>query len=165
MLLFHWFNCATWLPSKSVCMTGKLLCTTISVIILRGYYTSLLKASSVLFFLRWWCMDGKRQQLKKHVQPQALFFQTRAILTNKTKYLTRDQTPLASMANISKIIYLPLHSWSSWLYGKIFLIDNTFSAADMGFNCFKLLINCRLLSLSIFKTLVEIHPFPVVQSK
>ena len=30
MSLFHWFNFATWLPSKSVCATGKLLCTAIS---------------------------------------------------------------------------------------------------------------------------------------
>ena len=35
---------------------------------------------------------------------------TWATLTNKTRYLTRDRTPLASMAFISIILYLPLYS-------------------------------------------------------
>ena len=34
-------------------------------------------------------------------------------LTNKTRYPNRDRTPLASMAYISIILYLPLYSWSS----------------------------------------------------
>ena len=29
MSLFHWFNCAMWLPSKSICTAGKFLCTAI----------------------------------------------------------------------------------------------------------------------------------------
>ena len=70
-----------------------------------------------------------------------------------------------NQAYISIILYWPLYSWSNWLYGIFFsLTRNTFWAADMGFNCFKLLINCRLLLLSIFKTPVEIHPFPVLLS-
>ena len=27
--LFHWFDCATWLPSKSLCTAGKFLCMAI----------------------------------------------------------------------------------------------------------------------------------------
>ena len=59
MSLFHWSSCATWLPSKSLCTAGKLLCRGIiiqcikkqigvSVFILRVYHTSLLRASSVI---------------------------------------------------------------------------------------------------------------------
>ena len=49
-----------------------------------------------------------------------LLFHTWATLINKTKYLTRDRTPLASMAFISIILYLLLYSWSCWLYGIFF---------------------------------------------
>ena len=92
-------------------------------------------------------------------------FHTWATLTKKNKVPhSRSHTPrfdgLYFYNSLFTFIFLIL--LGPW---DIFLIDNLFSAADMGFNCFKLLINCRLLSLSIFKTLVEIHPFPVVQSK
>ena len=91
-------------------------------------------------------------------------FHTWATLTNNTRYLTRDRTPLALMAYISIILYTFIFLIQLALW-HIFLIDNTFSAADMGFNCFQLLIKCRLLSLSIFKMLVEIHLIPVVRIK
>ena len=38
------------------------------------------------------------------------FFHTWATLTNKTRYLNRDRTPLVSMAYISIILYLPLYN-------------------------------------------------------
>ena len=37
-------------------------------------------------------------------------FHTWATLIDKTRYLTRDRTPLASMAYVSIILYLPLYS-------------------------------------------------------
>ena len=55
----------------------------------------------------------------KHASHSHLFH-TWATLTNKTRYFTRDRTPLASMAYISIILHLPLYSWSSWLYGIFF---------------------------------------------
>ena len=57
-------------------------------------------------------------------------FHTRATLTNKTRYLTRDRTPLASMACISIILYLPLYS-SSWVHG-IFLPASPKAKAGLG---------------------------------
>ena len=44
------------------------------------------------------------------------------------------------MGYISKILYLPL-KLAVW---DIFLIDITFLAADIGFNCFKLLIKIKI---------------------
>ena len=47
---------------------------------------------------------------KLHVLSHRHLFHTWATLTNKTRYLTRDRTPLASMAYISIILYFPLYS-------------------------------------------------------
>ena len=63
---------------------------------------------------------------------------------NKTKYLTRERTPLASMANISIILYLPLFSWSSWLYGIFFSLtihSQQFTWSLIALNC-SLIVDC-----------------------
>ena len=55
-------------------------------------------------------------------------FHTWTTRTNTTRYLTRDRTPLASMAYISKILYLPLYSLSSWLNMILFSLKYILSS-------------------------------------
>ena len=71
-------------------------------------------------------------------------FHTWATLTNKTRFLTRGRTPLASMAYISIILYLPLYTWSNWLYGIYFSLAIHSQQLTSGLIA---LINCRLLLL------------------
>ena len=59
-------------------------------------------------------------------------FHTWATLTNKTRYLTRDRTPLASMACPSFILYLPLY----WVHGIFFLLTIYSQQLTGGLNAF-----------------------------
>ena len=85
----------------------------------------------------------KNEKMEKNPCPWARsnnrhLFHTWATLPNKTRYLTRDRTPLASMVYISIILYLPLYSWSSWLYGISFSLtihSQQLTQGLIAFNC------------------------------
>ena len=73
-------------------------------------------------------------------------FHTWAILTNKTRYLTWDRTPLASMAYFSVNLYLPLYSWSSWLKWDIFSLrihSQQLTGGLIALNCYLIVDCCR----------------------
>ena len=65
--------------------------------------------------------------------------------------LTRDRTPLASMANISIILYLLLFSWFSWLYGISFSLtihsQQLTAGVLIALNCSLIVDCCRFLFL------------------
>ena len=64
-------------------------------------------------------------------------------------YCTRDTTPLASMAYISNNSLFTLIFFINFALWDIFLPEDPFSAAYIGFDCYKL-ENCTLDKLLMF---------------